>query len=140
MSKQNRRQFLSAAGKAAAVTGIATLAGGTAMAATAPGQKVFVHHVYFWLHNPDSQEDKAKLIAGLQKLAKGAKTIQQHHIGQPSTTNRDVIDRSYQVSWLLFFKNKADQDVYQTDPAHLKFIEECSSLWKKVIVYDSEDI
>ncbi|SFO44403.1 Stress responsive A/B Barrel Domain [Chitinophaga sp. YR627] len=140
MSKQTRRQFLSAAGKTAAVTGIATMTGGAAMAAAAPAQKVFVHHVYFWLHNPDSQEDKAKLIAGLQKLAKGAKTIQQHHIGTPSSTNRDVIDRSYQVSWLLFFKNKAEQDIYQTDPAHLKFIEECSSVWKKVIVYDAEDI
>lgn len=140
MSKQTRRQFLSAAGKTAAVTGIATMTGGAAMAARAPGQKVFVHHVYFWLHNPDSQEDKAKLIAGLRKLAIGAKTIQQHHIGTPSSTNRDVIDSSYQVSWLLFFKNKAEQDIYQTDPAHLKFIEECSSVWKKVIVYDAEDI
>ncbi|MCF6404430.1 Dabb family protein [Chitinophaga filiformis] len=139
MSKQTRRQFLSAAGKTAAVAGVATMTGGVAMAVP-PAEKVFVHHVYFWLHNPDSQEDKAKLVAGLQKLAKGAKTIKQHHIGMPSTTNRDVIDRSYQVSWLLFFKNKADQDIYQTDPAHLKFIEECSSVWKKVIVYDSEDI
>lgn len=138
MSKQTRRQFLSAAGKTAAVTGIASLTGGAAMAAQT--KTVFVHHVYFWLHNPDSQEDRNKLIAGLQKLAKAAKTIQQHHIGVPSTTNRDVIDRSYAVSWLLFFKNKAEQDIYQTDPAHLKFIEECSSLWKKVIVYDSEDI
>ncbi|QHS59639.1 Dabb family protein [Chitinophaga agri] len=140
MSKQTRRQFLSAAGKTAAVTGMAGMTGGVAMAAAAPVQKVFVHHVYFWLNNPESQEDKAKLIAGLQKLAKGAKTIQQHHIGVPSTTNRDVIERSYQVSWLLFFRNKAEQDIYQTDPAHLKFIEECSSVWKKVIVYDSEDI
>jgi hypothetical protein len=138
MSKQTRRQFLTTASVTAAATGIASLTGSTALAA--PPQKVFVHHVYFWLHNPDSQEDKTKLIAGLKKLAKGAKTIQQHHIGVPSTTNRDVIDRSYAVSWLLLFKNKADQDVYQTDPAHLKFIEECSSLWKKVIVYDSEDI
>lgn len=139
MSKQSRRQFIAAAGKTAAVTGIATLTGSTAMAAKiAP--KVFVHHVYFWLNNPDSQEDKAKLIAGLQKLAVTAKTIQQHHIGVPSTTNRDVIDRSYAVSWLLFFKNKEEEEIYQTDPAHLKFIKECSSVWKKVIVYDSEDI
>ncbi|MDH4059117.1 MAG: Dabb family protein, partial [Cyclobacteriaceae bacterium] len=29
------------------------------------------------------------------------------------------------------------QDTYQTHPIHLKFIEECSSLWSKVIVYDS---
>ena len=139
MSTQSRRQFIAAAGKTAAVTGIATLTGSTVMAAkVAP--KVFVHHVYFWLNNPDSQEDKAKLIAGLKKLAASAKTIQQHHIGVPSTTNRDVIDRSYAVSWLLFFKNKEEEEIYQTDPAHLLFIKECSSVWKKVIVYDSEDL
>ncbi|SEW37275.1 Stress responsive A/B Barrel Domain [Chitinophaga sp. YR573] len=138
MSKQSRRQFMSTAAKTAAVTGIATLTGGAVTAKETP--KVFIHHVYFWLNNPDSQEDKDKLIAGLRKLAVTAKTIQQHHIGLPSTTNRDVIDRSYAVSWMLFFKNKAEQDIYQTDPAHLNFIKECSSVWKKVIVYDSEDI
>ncbi|OMP79983.1 Dabb family protein [[Flexibacter] sp. ATCC 35208] len=138
MFKKTRRQFLATAGKTAALTGIASLSGTALMAK--PTEKVFVHHVYFWLNNPDSQEDKAKLIEGLQRLAKTAKTIRQHHIGLPSTTNREVIDRSYQVSWLLFFKNKADQDIYQTDPAHLAFIKNCSSLWQKVIVYDAEDI
>ena len=138
MLKNTRRQFLALAGKAAAVTGLASLSGTKVMAA--PAEKVFVHHVYFWLKNPDNQEDKAKLIAGLQQLAKTAKTIQQYHIGLPSTTNRDVVDRSYAVSWLLFFKDKADQDIYQTDPAHLAFIKESSPLWQKVIVYDSEDL
>jgi hypothetical protein len=140
MSKQTRRQFLSAAGKTAAVTGIATLTGSMAMAEEAPAKKLFVHHVYFWLHQPDNEADKSKLIAGLQKLAKKAKTIKQFHIGLPAATNRDVIDSSYAVSWLLFFKDKADQDIYQTDPAHLEFIKECSAVWKKVIVYDAEDI
>lgn len=138
MFKKTRRQFLASAGKAAAVTSLAALPGSALMAK--PTEKVFVHHVYFWLNNPDSQEDKAKLIEGLQTLAKTAKTIKQHHIGLPSTTNRDVVERSYQVSWLLFFKNKAEQDFYQTDPAHLAFIKACSSLWQKVVVYDSEDI
>jgi hypothetical protein len=92
--------------------------------------------VFFWLKNPESQEDKQKLIAGLQKLTK-AKTIETAHIGVPANTNREVIERSYQVSWLLVFKNDADQEVYQTDPIHLKFIEECSMLWEKVVVYDS---
>lgn len=138
MFKKSRRQFISASTKTAAVTAIAGLAAGSAQAA-APSPKVFVHHVYFWLKNPDSAEDKAQLLAGLKKLS-AVKTIQQFHIGVPSSTNRDVIDRSYSVSWLLFFKDKADQDSYQTDPIHLNFVKECSPLWTKVIVYDSEDI
>lgn len=101
-------------------------------------KNMFVHHVYFWLKNPKSKEDKAKLVAGLEKLSK-VKNIDMFHIGQPAATNREVIDTSYSVSWLLIFKDKASQDAYQVDPIHLKFVEECSALWQKVVVYDSVD-
>jgi hypothetical protein len=99
---------------------------------------MFIHHVYFWLKNADSEEDKVKLVEGLKKLS-SASTIKQFYIGVPAATNRDVIDTTYSVSWLLFFDNAADQDSYQTDPIHLKFVEACSMLWKKVVVYDSVD-
>ena len=100
---------------------------------------MFIHHVYFWLNNPGNEEDKLKLIAGLQKLSK-AQTIRQFYVGKPASTNRDVIDTTYDISWLLFFDNAEDQDSYQTDPIHLKFVEECSMLWKRVVVYDSVDV
>lgn len=96
----------------------------------------FVHHVYFWLANEGNKEDKKALIDGLQKLS-SVKTIRFFHIGEPATTHRDVIDSTYDVSWLLFFNNKDDQDSYQVDPDHLKFVAECKHLWKKVVVYDS---
>jgi hypothetical protein len=102
-------------------------------------KNMFVHHVYFWLKNPQSKDDKAKLVAGLEKLSR-VKTIDMFHIGQPAGTNREVIDSSYSVSWLLVFKDNASQDLYQVDPIHLNFIEECSSLWQKVVVYDSIDV
>jgi hypothetical protein len=92
----------------------------------------------FWLKNSGNKEDKTKLIEGLKKLS-SVKTIKQSYIGQPAATRREVIDSSYDVSWLLFFDNAADQDSYQSDPIHLKFVEECSSLWVKVVVYDSID-
>ena len=97
---------------------------------------MFVHHVFFWLKNPDSKADADKLVEGLKKLSK-VKTIKNFHIGKPAATNRDVIDRSYAISWLAVFDNAADQDSYQSDPIHLKFVDECSLLWTKVIVYDS---
>ncbi|HJS53516.1 MAG TPA: Dabb family protein [Chitinophagaceae bacterium] len=100
---------------------------------------MFIHHVYFWLKNPGNKEDKAKLVEGLRKLSK-VKTIKNFYIGQPAATQRDVIDSSYDISWLLFFDNAADQDSYQSDPVHLKFVEECSSLWQKVVVFDSIDV
>ena len=99
-------------------------------------KSLFIHHVYFWLNNPASIADRNQLIEGLQKLSVAA-SIQSFHIGLPAATNRDVIDTSYSISWLLLFKNKEDQDSYQVDPIHLNFVATCKHLWNKVVVYDS---
>jgi hypothetical protein len=136
MRKTSRRRFIGDTGKAA-------LAGTIILATNENQQKemknIFVHHVFFWLKNDGNTDDLAKLVVGLKKLSE-VKSIQQFHIGKPASTTRAVIDGSYAVSWFTLFANKADQDSYQTDPIHLKFVEECSSLWSKVIVYDSVDI
>ncbi len=55
----------------------------------------------------------------------------------PTKTNRNVVDNTY--SLLLTFASKTDQDKYQEEPNHKKFIAESSKLWAKVIVYDSEN-
>jgi hypothetical protein len=100
---------------------------------------IFIHHVYFWLAEPSNPDHKKSLIAGLRKLS-GVQTIQRFHIGQPADTSRDVIDTSYSLSWILIFKNAADQDSYQVDPIHLRFVEECKHLWNRVQVYDTIDV
>jgi hypothetical protein len=97
---------------------------------------MFIHHVYFTLKNPDSAADKKALIKGLNGM-RAIEEIKLIHIGEPASTNRDVIDRSYSVSWLLIFDNLKDQEVYQVHPLHKKFIEKCKDLWDKVVVYDS---
>lgn len=99
-------------------------------------KNVFIHHVYFWLNNSASEKDCGQLISGLKKLS-AATSIQSFHIGLPAATNRNVIDTSYSVSWLLVFKNKEDQDSYQVDAIHLNFVATCKHLWSKVVVYDS---
>src|SRR4051812_23309549 len=101
-------------------------------------KNIFIHHVYFWLKNTGNMAERDQLVAGLHKLS-GAATIRQCHIGVPANTSRAVIDSSYAVSWMVIFDNDADQSVYQDDPVHLKFIDECSHLWLKVLVYDSVD-
>jgi len=101
-------------------------------------KNIFIHHVFFWLKNIDNIADRDLLAEGLLKLSE-VKTIQRFHIGKPADTNRDVIERGYALSWFAEFKNAEDQASYQTDPIHLKFIEDYSYLWSKVIVYDSVD-
>lgn len=97
-------------------------------------ENIFVHHVFFYLNESDAAHAQS-LVEGLQKLSKAA-IIKQSHIGIPANTNRDVVDNAYDVSWLVFFNNAAEQDAYQTDPVHLQFVKECSHLWSKVVVYD----
>ena len=98
-----------------------------------------IHHVYFWLKEPQNESHKKQLVKGLNELLK-VKTIKMSHIGFPAgTESRDVVDHSYSVSYMVMFDNQADQDSYQVDPIHLKFVEEHSHLWEKVIVYDSVD-
>jgi hypothetical protein len=132
-----RREFISGTGKAA-------VAGSFGIFAANPDSSMslkntFIHHVYFWLKNPSSTEDLQKLVKGLETLTK-IDYVKMTHIGKPAGTNRDVIERSYAVSWLMVFESKELQDRYQTDPIHLKFIEDCSHVWSKVIVYDSVDV
>lgn len=118
----------------------ASIASAVAVSASTAEAKVvkdlFVHHVYFWLKNPNSEADKAKLLEGLNKLAK-VPTIRMVHIGTPASTNRSVIERGYAFSWLCFFDNLEEEEIYQKHPIHLKFVEDYSHLWEKVIVYDA---
>jgi hypothetical protein len=68
-------------------------------------------------------------------------SVKKLHIGVPaSTEKREVVDSSFNVSELMFFDDVAGQDIYQEHPIHKKFVEDCSSLWEKVIVYDSVDV
>ena len=132
MEKSNRRKFI---GTAAAL-GLATVA--TAMPTTTMEKKYpVVHHVFFWLKNPDSKADRDQLIAGIKTLKK-IETVHKMHVGVVAATEkRDVIDMSWSVSELIYFADLEAQAVYQTHPLHLEFIKNCSHLWTKVVVYDA---
>ncbi|HEY1056014.1 MAG TPA: Dabb family protein, partial [Emticicia sp.] len=101
----SRRNFVKNTALAAGAAGII----GTAEAKTA--KELFVHHVYFYLKNPKNEADKAKLLEGLEKLSK-VPTIRMVHIGVPASTTRSVIVRDYSISWLCFFDNLEEEEIY----------------------------
>jgi Stress responsive A/B Barrel Domain len=110
----------------------------TANASLPVNQQQLVHHVFFWLNNPDSAEDRDKLVEGLKTLA-GIETIRFLHIGLlASTEKREVVDTSWQVSEIMFFDDAEGQAVYQTHPLHQAFVANYSHLWRKVLVYDAQ--
>ena len=135
MSKLTRRSVIAST---------ALLASGAATSVTGAGSAVpkrsLVHHALFWLKNPDSQADRARLIEGLKTLRQ-IDAIRTLHIGVPaSTEKRDVVDSSYDVSEVMLFDDVAAQNAYQVHPIHKKFVEDCAHLWRKVVVYDSMDV
>jgi hypothetical protein len=128
----DRRTFLTTAATLGAAAATATLSAAPA----APVPKL-VHHVFFWLKNPGSKEDLAKLLAGIRGLA-AIETVRGIHVGVPaSTEKREVVDNSFSASEILYFDDVEGQNAYQVHPLHKKFVDECSHLWSKVIVYDA---
>jgi len=135
---KNRRTFIKKAAAGAALAGLLTVTE-NASAGEVKITGALVHHVFFWLKEPKNEAHKKQLVAALNKLIK-VETIKMSHIGFPAgTESRDVVDHSYSVSYMVMFDNQADQDTYQVHPLHLKFVEENSHLWSKVVVYDSVD-
>ncbi|HCE57315.1 MAG TPA: stress protein [Prolixibacteraceae bacterium] len=135
---KNRRSFLKKAAATAALAGLLPVA----QQASAGEVKItgaLIHHVFFWLKEPKNEAHKKQLVDALKKLLK-VETIRMSHIGFPAgTESRDVVDHSYSVSLMVIFDDQAGQDTYQVHPIHLKFVEENSHLWNKVVVYDSVD-
>lgn len=99
-------------------------------------RELFIHHVFFYLKEPNNAQHETQLLEGLNKLAK-VPVIQFAHIGKPALTNREVIVKDYTISWMCFFKNILEEEIYQTHPIHLDFIRDYAHLWEKVVVYDS---
>jgi hypothetical protein len=96
-----------------------------------------IHHVFFWLKNPQSKDDLAKLLTGLRTLTK-IESVRGAHFGVPaSTEKREVVDNSYSASEVLFFDDAAGQKIYQDHAIHQKFVADCSHLWERVVVYDA---
>jgi hypothetical protein len=128
-----RRTFLGAAAVTAGAVGTLGFVGSTKLPPV-------VHHVFFWLKNPASVEDRDKLVEGLKTLA-GIPIIRELHVGVlADTEKRDVVDASWQVSELMFFNNVQDQASYQGHPLHVAFVKDYSHLWAKVVVYDAMNI
>jgi len=135
---KNRRIFIKKAAAGVALAGLLTVTE-NASAGEVKITGALIHHVFFWLKEPKNEAHKKLLVKALNNLLK-VETIKMSHIGFPAgTESRDVVDHSYSVSYMVMFDNQADQDTYQVHPLHLKFVDENSHLWSKVVVYDSVD-
>lgn len=97
----------------------------------------FAHVVYFWFHNPDEEKGRKRFEASLNKFLNNSKFAKTNFVGTPPKAVRDVVDDTFTYNLVVTFESAEAQEGYQTEEAHLTFIEECKDLWSKVIVYDA---
>lgn len=96
-----------------------------------------IHTVYFWLKQELDDAARADFVRGAEDLA-NAPTVMAFYGGGPAgTASRDVTDHSFDYSIHLFFASEADQNAYQVDPVHLKFVDEQADKFATVKVFDS---
>jgi hypothetical protein len=56
-----------------------------------------------------------------------------------ASSERPVVDQSYQVGLNLIFADKKSQDDYQVHPQHIEFVEKVfKRVCTRVVIYDFE--
>lgn len=135
--KLSRRGFLTNTSLAAVgVTAFGALLPSMVKANNVAGKQPLMHLVLYYLKNPDSVEDKQKLIAGLKELVT-VKQVKTSQVGVPMEFKADDPFKNYHVSLLMMFDDKNDINIYHKDPIHQKFVAACGNLWVKTLKYDS---
>ncbi|MDK3161858.1 Dabb family protein [Kamptonema cortianum] len=94
------------------------------------------HVVVVWLKEPGNQEQIDKIIAtsrGFHKIP-GVTSVKA---GRAISSERPVVDSSYDVAIIITFANERAMREYDTHPLHKKAVEEViKPLVEKFIVYD----
>ena len=99
---------------------------------------MLVHSVYFWLKDDLSEADRAAFRRGLESLAT-IKSAHSVYVGEPAATpKRPIVESSYDFALTVILKDIASHDAYQVDPIHLAFVANCSSMWKKLTIFDAQ--
>lgn len=92
------------------------------------------------LHPPRRLGPKVQeLVAACHKYLTGHTGTVYFSVGTLNRTlTRPVNDLGYDVTINVVFESREAHDIYQTEPRHLKFIEEQKPNWKQVRVFDSD--
>lgn len=95
----------------------------------------FIHTAYFWLKEGVTEEEKAAFIKDSKALA-NIETVLAFYDGQPASTNRDVVENTYDYAIVFHFADLEAQEFYQEAPLHKSMIEKHEHLWERVMVTD----
>ena len=104
-----RREFVAGSAALGAMFAVGAAAQTASTSASTMKDTYLVHHVFFWLKNPDSKEDLAALLDGIRGLG-AIPQVKGIHVGVPADTEkREVVENSYHASEMLLFDSLADE-------------------------------
>ena len=104
---------------------------------TTTGSARHAHNVFFTLHDRSPERQDA-LVRDCYEYLKGHDGVVAFSAGtRAEGCERDVNDRSFDVSLHMVFRDRASHDAYQAAPRHQQFAERNRPNWKTVRVFDS---
>ena len=98
-----------------------------------------IHAVLVWLKEPGNTEHRRAIImaSGSFKAIPGVVDVKA---GEVVTSERDIVDDSFDVGIYLYFNTLADMRSYLIHPAHKSAVEDILlPLVDKIVVYDFYD-
>lgn len=100
------------------------------------------HNAYFWLNNPNDLNEKEIFLTSLKKFIGSSSYANQTVISQSMEGDcKGVIDKcSYNFCLTITFNTQEEHDSYKEEKAYDNFVDEVGHLWRKVQVFNSEEI
>ncbi len=103
---------------------------------TTPKGKV-EHIVLVWLKRPGNAADRATVIATTKGFQAEIGQIRHLSVGQAVPSDRDIVDDSFDVGFVMRFDSKDDMTAYEKHAVHVNAVKQTlMPLAKKVLVYD----
>lgn len=96
-----------------------------------------MHSVYFWLKD-DVDEAGRKAFTQAAMELEAVPSAMRVFVGPPAPVEEPgITDNTFATALIVWFKDEAAYTAYQTDPLHVKFVEENKDKFATVKVFDN---
>lgn len=103
---------------------------------SAEENKKITHVVMVWLNKPGNEQQRAEFIKASEEL-NNLPGIVNRHVGVASSSDRKIVDDTFDVAVTVTLKNKAALKAYLNNPKHKKILhEKIKPLVNRTVVYD----
>ena len=93
------------------------------------------HVVIFWLKEPGDADGRRQIIDASESF-RSVPGVLSVEAGEKLASPRRNVDATYDVALVMWFKDRASLERYQTHPAHLEMLSRVGPLIDRTIAYD----